>query len=85
VVTASELVKLYGQKFDLLQSGASAAAAGGGNGGASGPHQAAIKCLEDLKATIAHHLKVRGWVCCVGWSSVACAARRRWCRWRRAG
>lgn len=54
--SAKELVKLYGQKFDLLQPD-SAAAAKSSSG--SGPSAATITALEELKAVISNHLAVR--------------------------
>ncbi|WIA15387.1 hypothetical protein OEZ85_002049 [Tetradesmus obliquus] len=53
VDSAKELVKLYSQKFDLLQPD-SAAAAKSSSG--SGPSAATITALEELKAVISNHL-----------------------------
>ncbi|KAF6266460.1 hypothetical protein COO60DRAFT_454490 [Scenedesmus sp. NREL 46B-D3] len=54
VDSARELVKLYGQKFDLLQPDSAAAATAGS---ASEPSQATIKALEELKGVISNHLQ----------------------------
>jgi len=54
VDSASELVKLYADKFDLLRSGASAQKKPSG----SAASQATVKALEELKAVINGHLKV---------------------------
>lgn len=56
VDSASELVKLYAEKFDLLRSGASAQKKPSG----SAASQATIKALEELKAVINGHLQVGG-------------------------
>jgi hypothetical protein len=56
VDSAKELVKLYGQKFDLLQPDSAAAA---NSSSASGPSAATIKALEDLKGVISNHLQVK--------------------------
>lgn len=53
--SASELVKLYADKFDLLQSGGSGPKKPAG----SGPSAATVKALEELKAVIKGHLQVR--------------------------
>lgn len=55
--SARELVKLYGQKFDLLQPDSAAAATAGS---ASEPSQATIKALEELKGVISNHLQASG-------------------------
>jgi hypothetical protein len=55
VDSAKELVKLYRQKFDLLQPDSAAAAK---SSSASGPSQATINALEDLKKVISNHLQV---------------------------
>lgn len=58
--SAAELVRLYTEKFDLLQTGSSSVGGGGrASGGGGGPHAGAIKCVEELKAVISTHLKVR--------------------------
>lgn len=54
VDSASELVKLYANKFDLLHSGSSAAP----KKPTSGASAATIKALEELKTVINGHLKV---------------------------
>lgn len=66
VDSASELVKLYADKFDLLQSGGSSPKKPAG----SGPSAATVKALEELKTVIKGHLQVRrrelaGWLPCV--------------------
>jgi hypothetical protein len=57
VDSASELVKLYADKFDLLRPGGAAPKKPAG----SGPSAATIKALEELKSVINGHLQV-----CVG-------------------
>lgn len=57
VDSAKELAKLYGQKFDLLCGSSAASAAQAASG--SGPSQATVKCLEELKEVIGNHLKVQ--------------------------
>lgn len=54
VDSASELVKLYADKFDLLQSGATAPKKPSGSGASA----ATVKALEELKEVINGHLKV---------------------------
>eukprot|EP00878_Enallax_costatus_P012697 GHUV01013261.1.p1 GENE.GHUV01013261.1~~GHUV01013261.1.p1 ORF type:complete len:331 (+),score=113.78 GHUV01013261.1:65-1057(+) len=56
VDSAKELAKLLGEKFDLLQPNSTALVNQASTG--SGPSQATIKCLEELKEIIANHLKV---------------------------
>lgn len=57
VDSAKEIAKLLGEKFDLLQPGSAAVTSKASSG--SGPSQATIKCLEELKEIIGNHLKVR--------------------------
>lgn len=45
-----------GEKFDLLQPNSASSASK--TSSASGPSQATIKCLEELKEIIGNHLKV---------------------------
>lgn len=54
--SASELVKLYADKFDLLRPGGAAPKKPAG----SGPSAATIKALEELKSVINGHLQVGG-------------------------
>lgn len=53
--SASELVKLYANKFDLLRTGGAAPKKTSGSGASA----ATVKALEELKAVINGHLKVR--------------------------
>jgi hypothetical protein len=54
VDSASELVKLYATKFDLLRTGGAAP-----KKASSGASAATVKALEELKEVINGHLKVR--------------------------
>jgi hypothetical protein len=55
VDSASELVKLYADKFDLLRTGGTAPKKPSGNSASA----ATVKALEELKTVINGHLKVR--------------------------
>lgn len=52
--SASELVKLYADKFDLLRTGGAAPKKPSGSGASA----ATVKALEELKTVINGHLKV---------------------------
>jgi hypothetical protein len=78
VDSASELVKLYANKFDLLHTGGAAP-----KKASSGASAATVKALEELKEVINGHLKVRKQL-----SACATAApgysllTQLWCGWK---